>query len=110
MTMLRTDRFVVLAALVLVGAVPRAAVGQAVPTVDANTVVNIDVDDADIVTALKALFKQVNISYVIDPAVKSKHFSAGIHALPFRVALNTLLSNSGTSLDNSFDQGVYRIF
>jgi type II secretory pathway component GspD/PulD (secretin) len=70
--------------------------------------VNLDCQNADLYSALKAVFQQVKAQYTLDPSLRNVYITANIHQ-PFRNTLETLLRCSGQPLTYKLENDVYSI-
>jgi hypothetical protein len=94
-----------LGAFALLPASPVHAQGVAtLPTKE----VNITLNQAPVRTALDTLFKSAGLNYTIDPSVTGL-VTVSLRAVPFDVALRSILRSSDPPLTFTVDDGVYDI-
>ena len=108
---LTTLSFATTALLALPGLASAQAGGGRAPQGDplSGRIVNLNVDDVDLYTALKSMFNQLKINYTLDPALKQVRIAANFHNLPGPVALKSLLNASGQHFTYRLEDGVYNI-
>jgi hypothetical protein len=70
--------------------------------------VNITLNQAPVRTALDTLFKSAGLNYTIDPAVTGL-VTVSLRAIPFDVALRSILRSSDPPLAYTVEDGVYNI-
>ena len=95
---------VAIGAVTLFPAAPVHAQDATLPTKE----VNITLNQAPVVTALKTLFNSAGLNYTIDPSVTGL-VTVNLRALPFDVALRSILRSSDPPLAFTVEDGVYDI-
>jgi type II secretory pathway component HofQ len=88
----------------LIPAVPANAQDATLPTKE----VNITLNQAPVRTALDTLFKSVGLNYTIDPSVTGL-VTVSLRAIPFDVALRSILRSSEPPLAFTVEDGIYNI-
>ena len=73
--------------------------------------IKLDLENADLYSALKLLFAQVKANYLLDPSLRQLSVSAHLSNIPFSTALELLLRsvNSPVPLTYKVEGGVYSI-
>ena len=94
---------VMLAVVLVVGVAPMRAQAQDLST---TRIPSLELDQADIRDALRALFKNVGISYVIAPDVQGQ-ISVSLKDVPFETALQNILKQVDATY--RVEGGVYSI-
>lgn len=76
-----------------------------------NKPINLDLENADLYSALKLLFVQIKGNYILDPSLRQLSVTAKLTNIPFRSALDLLLKsvNSQVPLTYKVEGGVYSI-
>ena len=106
-----------LAALGFLG-MPSAARAQDTPGTDpasgneaSNQPIKLDLENADLYSALKLLFAQVKANYIIDPTLRQLSVSVHLSNIPFRTALDLILRNASSPVPLTYkvEGGVYSI-
>ena len=70
--------------------------------------VTLNLENADLVFALKLLFNSVSVNFKIDPAVQGT-VTANLTDVPFEVALKAVLTSSGSPLTYRTEDGIYYV-
>jgi len=70
--------------------------------------IKLQLENADLYTALKLLFAQAHTQFTLDPALRSIYITVNINQ-PFRNALETLLRASNQPLTYNVENDVYSI-
>ncbi len=76
-----------------------------------NQPINVDLDNADLYSALKLLFAQVKANYALDPSLRQLAVSVHLTRIPFRIALDTLLRSVASPLPLTYrvENGIYTV-
>ena len=76
-----------------------------------NQPIKLDLENADLYSALRLLFAQIKANYLLDPGLRQLSVSAHLSNIPFRTALDLLLRsvNSPVPLTYKVEGGVYSI-
>jgi len=99
-------------------AIPMGAHAQDAPGNDpasgsdvSNQPIKLDLENADLYSALKLLFAQIKANYTLDPSLRQLPVTAHLSNVPFRIALDTLLRsvNSPVPLTYKVESGIYSI-
>lgn len=91
-------------AVALFPAAPVQAQDASMPTKE----VNITLNEAPVRTALDTLFKSAGLNYTIDPSVTGL-VTVSLRAIPFDVALRSILRSAEPPLAFTVEDGVYNI-
>ena len=106
------------AALAALGltAVPQSAVAQKTKgdtdtssTELMNKPIDLDVESANLYSALNMLFQHTKANFTLDPSLKQLKVTAHFHQVLFRIALETLLKASGQPLTYRFENDIYSV-
>lgn len=71
--------------------------------------VSLAVEDMDIRQALKQLFTDVGVNYVLDPTVRGR-VTVSLKAVTFQTALESVLRYTSPPLTFRFENGIYAVF
>ena len=76
-----------------------------------NQPIKLDLENADLYSALKLLFAQIKANYTLNPELRQLPVTAHLSNVPFRIALDTLLRsvNSPVPLTYKVESGIYSI-
>lgn len=76
-----------------------------------NQPIRLDLENADLYSAMKLLFAQIKANYTLDPTLRQSPVTAHLSNVPFQIALDTLLRsvNSPVPLTYRVESGIYSI-
>ncbi len=76
-----------------------------------NQPIKLDLENADLYSALKLLFAQIKANYALDPSLRQLAVTVHLTNIPFRIALDTLLRSvaSPVPLTYKVENGIYTV-
>ena len=76
-----------------------------------NQSIKLNLENADLYSALKLLFAQIKANYTLDPSLRQLSVTVSLTNIPFRIALDTLLKsvNSPVPLTYKVENGIYSV-
>ena len=76
-----------------------------------NQLIKLDLENADLYSALKLLFAQVKANYTLAPGLRQFPVTAHLDKIPFRIALDTLLRGAASPVPLTYhvESGIYSI-
>jgi hypothetical protein len=72
--------------------------------------ISLDLESSNLYYGLKLLFSQVKCNFTLDESLKGLTVTAHFTDVPFRIALETLLKSTSTTLTYKVENGIYSVF